>query len=157
MPRLSSQALYALRNHINIDRLITQVLQMPIQQRDGRVRFQCPLCARFHTATHPNTNLARCFECEKNFNTIELVMAVRHIPFLEAVALLQRYANSLAPGSRPAQPQRVLPKTRSSSNPNPLVAPAQVSDVTAQPAQPQPTHTDATSQLIAIKQILRRR
>ncbi len=130
MPRLSSQALYALRNHINIDRLITQVLQMPIQQRDGRVRFQCPLCARFHTATHPNTNLARCFECEKNFNTIELVMAVHHIPFLEAVALLQRDANSLAPGSRPAQPQ---------------------------PAQPQPTHTDATSHLIAIKQILSRR
>ena len=101
MPRLSSQALYALRNHIDIDRLMTQVLQIPTQEINGMGRFQCPLCARFHTATHPNTNLARCFDCQKNFNTIELVMAVRHIRFLEAVAVLQRYQKILANRSHP--------------------------------------------------------
>ncbi len=154
MPRLSSQALYALRNHINIDRLITQVLQMPIQQRDGRVRFQCPLCARFHTATHPNTNLARCFECEKNFNTIELVMAVRNIPFLEAVALLKQTHKILANRAPPCQPPRGLPNPRASPDPNPAGAPAHACDAKAKPTQQQPTNTKATSRLIAIKQIL---
>jgi len=157
MSRLSSQALYALRNHINIDRLMSQVLQMPTQQINGILRFQCPLCTRFHTATHPNTNLARCFDCRKNFNTIELVMAIRHIRFLEAVALLQRYQKILANRSRPSQPQRVLPNTRASPNPNPLVAPAHACDVKANPAQQQCTSTKATSQLIAIKQILNMR
>ncbi len=154
MPRLSSQALYALRNHINIDRLMTQILQMPTQQINGMVRFQCPICARFHTATHPNTNLARCFDCRKNFNTIELVMAVRHIRFLEAVALLQRYENILAHRSRPSQPQRVLPKPRSSPNTNSSLAPDHVCDGKAKRTQQQRTSTKATAQLIAIKQIL---
>lgn len=157
MPRLSSQALYALRNDLNIDRLITRVLQMPTQESNGRVRFQCPLCARFHTATHPDTNLARCFDCRKNFNTIELVMAVCHLRFLEAAALLQRNENLLTNGSRPAQPQRLLPKTRVSPNPTPLVAPAQVADGKAKPAQPQRMRTEATSHLISIKQLLNKR
>jgi hypothetical protein len=154
MPRLSSQALYALRNHINIDRLMTQVLQIPTQQINGMGRFQCPLCARFHTATHPHTNLARCFDCQKNFNTIELVMAVRHIRFLEAVALLQRYQKILANRSHLPQSQRVSPNTRASPNPNPLLAPADVSDAKAKTTQQQPTSTKAASHLIAIKQIL---
>jgi hypothetical protein len=157
MPRLSSQALYALRNHINIERLMTQVLHMTTHEINGRVRFQCPLCARFHTATHPNTNLARCFDCRKNFNTIELVMAVRHIRFLEAVALLQRYQKILDNRSHPSQSQRVSPNTRASPNPNPWVAPAHACDVKAKPAQQQRTSTKATSQLIAIKQILNMR
>ena len=152
MPRLSSQALYALRNHINIDRLMTQVLQIPTQEINGIVRFQCPLCARFHTATHPNTNLARCFDCQKNFNTIELVMAVRHIRFLEAVALLQRYAKILANRSPPSQPQRVSPKTPASPNPKPLLASAHASDAKTKTTQHQPTK--AVSHLIAIRQIL---
>ncbi len=156
MPRLSSQVLYALRNHINIDRLITQ-LQIPTQEINGIVRFQCPLCVHFHTATHPNTNLARCFDCRKNFNTIELVMAVHHTPFLKAVALLQRVEKILIDGSCPAQPQCVLPKTRSSPNPNPSAAPAHDSDGKAKPSQLQPASKKATSHLIAIKQILKMR
>jgi len=157
MPRLSSQALYALRNHINIDRLITQLLQIPTQEINGIVRFQCPLCAHFHTATHPNTNLARCFDCCKNFNTIELVMAVHHTPFLEAVALLQRVEKILTGGSCPSQPQCVLPKTRPSPNPNPLAAPAHPSDGKVKPSQQQPVSKKAASHLIAIKQILNKR
>lgn len=157
MSRLSSQALYALRNHINIDRLMSQVLQIPTQEINGILRFRCPLCTRFHTATHPNTNLARCFDCRKNFNSIELVMAVHHIRFLEAVALLQRYQNILANRSHPAQPQRVSPKTRASPNLNPLMALALACDVKAKPAQQQRTSTKATSQLIAIKKILNMR
>ncbi len=91
-----------MRNHININRLMTQVLQMPTQEINGMVRCQCPLGARFQTATPSNTTLVRCFDCRKNFNTIERVMAVRHTRFLEAVALLQRYEKILANGSRPS-------------------------------------------------------
>ncbi len=156
MPRLSSQALYALRNHINIDRLITQ-LQIPTQEINCIVRFQCPLCAHFHTATHPNTNLARCFDCRKNFNTIELVMAVHHTPFLEAVALLQRVEKILTDRSCPAQPQCVLPKARSSPNPNPLAASAHISGGKAKPIQQQSASKKAASHLLAIKQILNKR
>ncbi len=155
MPRLSSQALFALRNHINIDRLITQ-LKIPTQEINGIVRFQCPLCAHFHTATHPDTNLGRCFDCRKNFNTIELVMAVRHTRFLDAVALLQRVEKILNDGSCSAQPQCVLPKTRSSPNPNPSATPPHTSVGKAKPAQQQPSRK-ATSHLIAIKKILNKR
>jgi hypothetical protein len=83
-----------------------------------------------------------------------LVMAVRHIPFLEAVALLQRYQKILANRSHPSQPQRVLPNTRASPNPNPSAVPAHAHDVKAKPTQQQPPSTKATSHLIAIKQIL---
>ena len=155
MPRLSAQTLYALRNYINIDRLITQ-LQIPTQQLNGMMRFQCPLCAHFHTATHPNTNLARCFDCRKNFNTIELVMAVHHTPFLKAVAWLQQYEKSLTDSSGTTQSQRVLPKSRATPNPNPLATPAHSGDGKAKPAQ-QPASKIATSNLIAIKQILNKR
>ena len=153
MPHVSSQALYALRNHINIDRLITQ-LQIPTQQINGMMRFQCPLCVNFHTATHPNTNLARCFDCRKNFNTIELVMAVQHTPFLKAVAWLQQYEKSLTDSSGTTQSQRVLPKRRATPNPNPLATHS--TDGKAKPAQ-QPASKIATSNLIAIKQILNKR
>jgi len=144
MPRLSPQTLYALRNHLNIDQVITQLLQIPTQQINAIVRFQCPRCARFHTATQPSTNLARCFDCRKNFNTIELVMAVRQLPFLEAVAVLQRYQNVLANPSC------------TSPNPNPVAAAVPVADVKTEPTQQQ-TPTTPTSHLIAIKEILNKR
>jgi hypothetical protein len=156
MPRLSSQTLYALRNHINIDHLITQ-LQIPTQQLNGMMRFQCPLCAHFHTATHPNTNLARCFDCRKNFNTIELVMAVHHTPFLEAVAWLQQYEKILTDRSDHSQSQCVLPKRRSTPNHNPWAASAHSADGKTKPAQHQPASKIATSHLIAIKKILKKR
>jgi hypothetical protein len=45
----------------------------------GCFRFLCPLCNGFDTAVNPKTNLARCFRCEKNFNTIDLVMFLQSI------------------------------------------------------------------------------
>ena len=68
--RFSSQELYELRNHIPVDALIRE-LGIPSKIRDGYFRFLCPLCNEFQTAVKPETNLARCFRCEKNFNTID--------------------------------------------------------------------------------------
>lgn len=87
--RFSSQELFDLRNNIPVDMLIRDRLQLASKIRDGFFRFLCPICNEFQTAVNPNTNLARCFRCEKNFNTIDLVMAVRECGFKESVLFLK--------------------------------------------------------------------
>ena len=82
--------LRALRNKIPIDRLITETLRLELRQKDPLLRFRCPVCHSFHTATHPKTNLARCFDCQKNFNPIDLVMAATQCGFVDAVELLKK-------------------------------------------------------------------
>ena len=70
MKQFSKQQLYLVRNAIPIDALISQSLKL--DQCFNRVwRFQCPLCQQFNTATQAKNNLARCFQCQRNFNTID--------------------------------------------------------------------------------------
>ncbi len=87
--RFSSQELFELRNNIPVDILIRDHLQIPSKIRDGFFRFLCPVCNEFQTAVNPATNLARCFRCEKNFNTIDLVMVVRRYGFRDSVLYLK--------------------------------------------------------------------
>jgi DNA primase len=79
-----------LRNHVKIDRVIDLLMLDTRQGKDLR-RFRCPLCDRFHTATNPKTNLGRCFECQKNFNPIDLVMAVTAYSFVDTVQFLKNH------------------------------------------------------------------
>jgi len=88
--RFTSQQLYHLRNHIPISTLIKALL-IPFKIEDGIFRFLCPICSVSHTATNLNTNLARCFDCQKNFNTIDLVMMVRKTGFVDSVKRLIQY------------------------------------------------------------------
>ncbi len=88
MSRISTQRLRALRNDISIAKLIERDLVIPSKVRDGHLRFLCPLCGEFNTATNSKTNLARCFRCRRNFNPIDLVMTVNRCDFLEAVRYL---------------------------------------------------------------------
>jgi len=88
MERHSPDMLRRLRNEIPINGLIRR-LDLPWEMRGGYLRFRCPHCHTFDTATHPQTNLARCFRCAHNFNPIDLVMAVRRVPFLDAVHYLR--------------------------------------------------------------------
>jgi DNA primase len=85
--RYSPEFLYRLRNEVPINTVI-RVLQWPHKQRDGCFRFLCPHCREFNTATNPETNLGRCFHCEKNFNPIDFVIRVQSCDFLEAVDYL---------------------------------------------------------------------
>ena len=85
----SSSQLYALRNQINVQMLIEKTLHIPCRMAKGCLRFLCPLCNRFDTAVNPKTNLGRCFRCEKNFNTIDLVMLIRQVDFVHSVKFLQ--------------------------------------------------------------------
>lgn len=78
-----------MRNQIPIERLIATMLNMEVRHTSKWLRFRCPLCHDFHTATNRVTNLARCFDCKQNFNPIDLVMAVGECSFVDAVEYLK--------------------------------------------------------------------
>lgn len=85
----SKTALKQLRNDIPITVLIGDVLEIPSKMVDGYFKFLCPICSEFTTATNLKTNLARCFRCQKNFNTIDLTMLIKKYTFKETVEYLQ--------------------------------------------------------------------
>ncbi|MBT3368246.1 MAG: hypothetical protein HN416_13920 [Nitrospina sp.] len=87
-PYYPSNMLRRLRNEIPIDSVIEHMLSLDVKNAQHILRFQCPICFNFHTATNHLTNLARCFDCQKNFNPIDLVIAVRECSFIEAVHFL---------------------------------------------------------------------
>jgi DNA primase len=87
MKRISPDFLRQLRNQVEITRVIDE-LRIPSNQRRGQVTFRCPECECLHASTIPYQNLARCFQCERTFNPIDLVMAERGVTFLEAVDTL---------------------------------------------------------------------
>jgi len=86
--RYSKELLKVLRNQIPIAILITDLLKLGNKVSEGYFRFLCPICSGFDTATSQKTNLARCFHCEKNFNPIDMVMAVKKVGFIDAVEYL---------------------------------------------------------------------
>lgn len=86
--RISKEILRRLRNDIPIEQLIADVFEIPSKYSEGYFRFLCPICKEFQTATNPKTNLGRCFRCNKNFNPIDMVMAVHKASFLDTVDFL---------------------------------------------------------------------
>jgi DNA primase len=88
--RFSSAQLFELRNCIPINVVIKDLLMIDSKTVDGYFRFLCPICNEFQTATKASTNLARCFSCKKNFNTIDLVMIVKNMEFVDSVVFLKK-------------------------------------------------------------------
>jgi DNA primase len=82
-----------IRNKIKIDQVIC-VLRLETRSCKKLVRFRCPLCHGFHTATNKKTNLARCFDCKRNYNPIDLVMTVSRYDFVDTVEFLKRLIGS---------------------------------------------------------------
>jgi hypothetical protein len=105
MTTFSKPLLYQLRNEVDIHWLITEKLQL--QRRFNKIwRFQCPLCGQFNTATQMKNNLARCFDCSNNFNTIDLVIYSKKLNFAPSVQFLldclpAQYVKSPAPPLHP--------------------------------------------------------
>lgn len=93
-----------MRNEIPVDILIEKALGIPSRFTDGCFRFLCPLCNEFNTAVNPETNLARCFCCEKNFNTIDLVMIVRKSDFVKTISFLKKYLKGNQIEKHPKKP-----------------------------------------------------
>ena len=79
-----------LRNDIPIDQVISVLLNLEVRDDPKNLRFRCPLCKNFHTATNHKTNLARCFDCKKNFNPIDMVITVGNCGFVDAVNILKK-------------------------------------------------------------------
>jgi DNA primase len=88
--RYSSDFLRKLRNEIPIDRVIINFLKLEARKVNDILRFRCPLCDNFHTATKDQTNLARCFDCKVSFNPIDLVITVEKCSFVDAVEQLKK-------------------------------------------------------------------
>ena len=101
--RFSSRELFEIRNAIPVDMLIKDTLQIPSKISEGYFRFLCPICSEFQTATNPATNLARCFRCARNFNTIDFVMSVQGVGFRESVLFLRRLLGKIPNQNRDAR------------------------------------------------------
>jgi len=93
--RFSSKELHSLRNNIPIDTVIKNVLDIPWRISGECLRFLCPLCNEFNTAVNPKTNLARCFGCKTNFNTIDLVMLITQSDFVHSIRFLKDYQKNI--------------------------------------------------------------
>jgi len=78
-----------IRNQVPIDAVIIDLLNLEVQNDLNILRFRCPLCYGFHTATNHQTNLARCFDCQQNFNPIDLLIVVEKCSFVDAVEILK--------------------------------------------------------------------
>lgn len=90
--RFSRQELFAIRNDIPINTVIEKII--PSRFSEGYFRFVCPICNEYRTSTDPKTNLARCYRCELNYNTIEIVKYSKGLNFVEAVYYLKRHYQS---------------------------------------------------------------
>lgn len=89
MPRyFPDDELRRLRNQIAFERLFAH-LNWPHKQRNNQLAFLCPRCGEYHSAVNPRTNLARCFQCDTNFNPIDFTIAVQHCDFVQAVCYLK--------------------------------------------------------------------
>jgi len=134
-PRFSQQQLFALRNQIPIELLIEKVLAVPSDRKNGYLRFACPLCQGFHTGVNAEHNLARCFDCRKNFNPIDMVMCRNKTSFKQSVDFLKKYYPQLFEAN-PNRPCRLSPESN------------------AQPAQISAHTGERTNNAVPIAQVL---
>ncbi|GAB6194156.1 CHC2 zinc finger domain-containing protein [Desulfocastanea catecholica] len=104
--RFSDKQLHKGRNHIPIRQVIETLLAIPSKTVEGIFRFTCPLCAGHHTAVKPETNLSRCFHCNRNFNAIDLCMIVKRMNFVESVTFLIERNGRLPSPEREAAPRK---------------------------------------------------
>ena len=103
--RFSPEDLTFLRNRVPITRVIKTMLQMPTRSTNGRLSFACPVCGGFDTSINAEHNLARCFECQQNFNPIELVMHKRQTGFVDSVRWLKNRIEATPPQNIPISTQ----------------------------------------------------
>ena len=62
----------------------------PSKVRDGRFVFLCPACGEMLVAVNPRNNLAHCFGCGTNLNTIDLLLSCGY-DFRSAVEQLEAW------------------------------------------------------------------
>jgi DNA primase len=89
---ITRELLRAIRNELPMKLTIQRLGNFgPIaKQSDGYFRFKCPDCKELRATVNPSNNLAHCFSCGKNFNSIDLMMIQGH-DFLPAVGILENW------------------------------------------------------------------
>jgi hypothetical protein len=93
MKRFSKKELFEIRNLIPIQQLLED-LQIPSMQENRIFRFLCPICKSYNTSIKYEENLGRCFNCNKNFNTIDITIEIRTTNFVNTVKYLKKYLSS---------------------------------------------------------------
>jgi len=126
--RFSNQQLYLLRNNIPVDALIEKVLNLPAKITQGYFRFLCPLCNEFNTAVSTETNLARCFSCNKHYNTIDLVMLIRQTDFVQSVKFLKNNCSAIFVNQNHSSRQTVVQQASEDNSMNESSTQTQKSD-----------------------------
>ncbi len=108
--RFTGQQLYELRNQLPIRQLIENELNIPNRLAGNVFRFECPMCRGYHTGIKKDKNLARCFDCQTNFNTIDLVIRTRQTEFYQSASFLWELYKSVkrpSPSSHIPAPEPV--------------------------------------------------
>jgi len=90
MRRFSKNDLFELRNQIPIQQLMED-LQVPFINENNTFRFLCPICKGYNTSIKYDKNLGRCFNCNENFNTIDIAIKIRTTDFVDNIKYLKRY------------------------------------------------------------------
>lgn len=82
--------LYRIRNEIPLAVLLEH-LNWPRKYRAGELFFLCPnpQCREYLVKKTPRENLGHCFGCDRNFNTIDLTMAIEQVDFIAAIEILE--------------------------------------------------------------------
>lgn len=88
MHKFSKEFLFSIRNHIPLTEVIQKFLRLPCKSSEGQFRFLCPNCLELRAIVNPRTNLARCFLCQRNYNSIDLVIIVKQVKFTQAIEYL---------------------------------------------------------------------
>lgn len=84
------ELLFQVRNGIAVTELIKE-LKIPHHKEGENLIFNCPVCGQANTGVLVRKNLCRCFDCQRNFNTIDLVLLVTERKFKESIQYLIDY------------------------------------------------------------------
>jgi hypothetical protein len=98
--RIAPQELFHLRNQIPL-REVMYALSVPWKMEDQLFRFRCPKCGHCQTSIHPRENLGRCFDCNINFNTIDMICICKNLQFRSAIEWLQALKKVMADADYP--------------------------------------------------------
>jgi hypothetical protein len=88
----------------------------PAKMSEGYFRFLCPHCGEMRATVNPRNNLAHCFTCKKNLNTIDLLISEGY-DFLSAVALLKRWLDEYQ--AQQPQTTAATPPAKQTQQPTP--------------------------------------
>jgi hypothetical protein len=99
--RFSARELSFLRNKVPINRVIETMLSVATGNNNTKPSFHCPVCQSVNTSINARHNLARCFDCQQNFNPIEFVMHQLNLNFVDSVKWLKQHSRHIAPEKPP--------------------------------------------------------